>query len=108
LAELRAQLNELAHGAPTVSQPFFHCWFLSVPQLLVLLDDVQGEEDFRKALWDTRHFTTGSSDFYFDLSWIRKAMVQAPSVPTMMRQSPPGSLPLRAEVKTSDGYAPYQ
>jgi hypothetical protein len=31
-----------------------------------------------------------------------------PSVPTMMRQSPPGSLPLRAEVKTSDGYAPYQ
>ena len=31
-----------------------------------------------------------------------------PSVPTMMRQSPPGSLPLRAEVTASDGYAPYQ
>ena len=29
-----------------------------------------------------------------------------PSVPTMLRQSPAGSLPLRAEVKTSHGYAP--
>ena len=30
-----------------------------------------------------------------------------PSVPTMLRQSPAGSLPLRAEVETSHGYAPY-
>jgi hypothetical protein len=30
-----------------------------------------------------------------------------PSVPTMLRQSPTGSLPLRAEVETSHGYAPY-
>ena len=30
-----------------------------------------------------------------------------PSVTTMLRQSPAGSLPLRAEVETSDGYAPY-
>jgi hypothetical protein len=34
------------------------------------------------------------------------AMVR-PSVPTMLRQSPAGSLPLRAEVETSHGYAPY-
>jgi hypothetical protein len=31
----------------------------------------------------------------------------APSVPMMLRQSPAGSLPLRAEVETSHGYAPY-
>ena len=31
-----------------------------------------------------------------------------PSVPMMMRQRPAGSLPLRAEVSASDGYAPYQ
>jgi hypothetical protein len=30
----------------------------------------------------------------------------APSVPTMLRQATPGSLPLRAEVKASNGYAP--
>jgi site-specific recombinase XerD len=30
-----------------------------------------------------------------------------PSVPMMLRQSPAGSLPLRAEVETSHGYAPY-
>jgi hypothetical protein len=30
-----------------------------------------------------------------------------PSVPMMLRQSPTGSLPLRAEVETSHGYAPY-
>jgi len=29
-----------------------------------------------------------------------------PSVPTMLRQATPGSLPLRAEVKASNGYAP--
>jgi len=30
-----------------------------------------------------------------------------PSVPMMLRQSPTGSLPLRAEVETSHGYASY-
>jgi uncharacterized protein (DUF2267 family) len=37
----------------------------------------------------------------FDLLW------KEPSVPMMLRQSPAGSLPLRAEVETSHGYAPY-
>ena len=36
-----------------------------------------------------------------------RADAGAPSVTTMLRQSPAGSLPLRAEVETSDGYAPY-
>jgi hypothetical protein len=35
------------------------------------------------------------------------AIMFTPSVPTMLRQSPAGSLPLRAEVETSHGYAPY-
>ena len=35
------------------------------------------------------------------------AVYGPPSVPTMLRQSPAGSLPLRAEVETSHGYAPY-
>jgi hypothetical protein len=34
-------------------------------------------------------------------------IVTLPSVPMMLRQSPAGSLPLRAEVETSHGYASY-
>ena len=38
----------------------------------------------------------------------RRFYGQIPSVPMMLRQRPAGSLPLRAEVSASDGYAPYQ
>jgi hypothetical protein len=44
-----------------------------VPQLLVLLDGVQGVEAFKQALWKTRHVVTGSADFYYDNAWMRKA-----------------------------------
>ena len=37
----------------------------------------------------------------------RSGLIALPSVPTMLRQPPAGSLPLRAEVETSHGYAPY-
>ena len=33
---------------------------------------------------------------------------QRPSVPMMMRHRPAGSLPLRAEVRRSDGYAHFE
>jgi Holliday junction resolvase-like predicted endonuclease len=73
LAKLRSQVNLLHPGAAALDQPFFHCWFLSVPQLLVLLDGVDGAEDLKQALWKTRHLVTGSSDFYHDHAWMRKA-----------------------------------
>jgi hypothetical protein len=34
--------------------------------------------------------------------------ITTPSVPMMMRQAPAGSLPLRAEVTTSNGYARFE
>jgi hypothetical protein len=34
--------------------------------------------------------------------------VRAPSVPMMMRHRPAGSLPLRAEIAASDGYARFE
>lgn len=80
LAELRQQVNILHAGQTELKQPFFHCWFLSVPQLLVLLDDVGGVEDFKQALWMTRHFVTGSSDFYFDNAYRKKLAASAPAV----------------------------
>ena len=40
--------------------------------------------------------------------WTRDLLAQwLPSVQMMLRQSPTGSLPLRAEVETSHGYAPH-
>lgn len=73
LSELREQLRILHPGETDMNHPFFHCWFLSVPQLLVLLDGIQGAEAFRHALWQTRHIVTGSADFYFDNARMRKA-----------------------------------
>ncbi|OCX21920.1 MULTISPECIES: hypothetical protein [Pseudomonas] len=72
LAEIREQLIELRSGGSDVRQPFFHCWFLSVPQLLVLLDNVTDSAGFRQALWSCRHVATGSSDLYFDLSYMKR------------------------------------
>lgn len=43
---------------------FQYCWFLSVPQLLILLDNVNSNDDFKQELWRTRSITTGSLDFY--------------------------------------------
>ena len=66
LDALRRQTAALHPGQAQMQQPFFHCWFLSVPQVLVLLDGVDGPEALKEALWKTRHVGTGSSDFYFD------------------------------------------
>ncbi|MBA6043414.1 hypothetical protein [Pseudomonas lactis] len=72
LAEIRDQVALLHPGAVTIDQPFFHCWFISVPQLLVLLDGVTDSLGFKNALWSSRHIVTGSSDLYFDLSYMRR------------------------------------
>lgn len=58
-------------------QPFFNCWFLSLPQLLVLLDDVHTSDDFKEQLWRTRSITHGSQDFYYEYhlmqSWLHQS-----------------------------------
>lgn len=71
LVEIRDQVAALHPGEQQVSQPFFNCWFISVPQLLILLDDVSDGAAFKAELWGCRHVVTGSSDLYFDLSRIR-------------------------------------
>ena len=77
LVELREQVSALHPAGTEVNQPFFHCWFLSVPQLLVLLDGVEGAEQFRDALWKTRSLATGTSDFYFENAFMRKAKTES-------------------------------
>jgi len=73
LRELREQVNQLHPGEATLNQPFFHCWFLSVPQLLVLFDDVESPDALKQALWKTRSLVTGSADFYYDFAWMQRA-----------------------------------
>ena len=58
-------------------RPFFHCWFLSISQLMLMLDDVRDANAFRSELWQTRHIHTGSSDFYHDYAFIKKLRAQA-------------------------------
>jgi hypothetical protein len=77
LIEIREQVGALHPGQREVNQPFFNCWFLSVPQLLVLLDGVGDTADFKAALWSCRHVVTGSSDLYFDLSYMRRLKKEA-------------------------------
>ncbi len=81
LVEIRAQLAELHPGQKEIDQPFFNCWFLSVPQLLVLLDGVTDAAGFKAVLWSCRHFVTGSSDLYFDLSYRRRLEKDAAANP---------------------------
>jgi hypothetical protein len=76
LEELRDQLtSRQLNGAP-LDQPFFNCWFLSLPQLLIILDGVTSPEELRSSLFTARHITTGSSDFYFEHSYASK--IKAP------------------------------
>jgi hypothetical protein len=77
LEAVREQIRELYPNQPTINQPFFHCWFLNVPQLLILLDEVNGAGAFRRELWRTRHIVTGSSSFYWDYAWMCQADANA-------------------------------
>ena len=81
LGEIRDQLAALYLGQNKITQPFFNCWFLSVPQLLVLLDRVTDADGFKAALWSCRHFSTGSSDLYFDLSYRRRLEIEVAAKP---------------------------
>ena len=86
LREIREQVAVLFSDHQGPYQPFFNCWFLSVPQLLVFLDGVTDSAGFRTALWSCRHIATGSSDVYFDLSmmkrWKREAAAMTPKPTT--------------------------
>lgn len=75
IAKVNRKVDELKHlneelyisqGRPEKWQPFFACWFLSVPQFLLLLDDIKDAEGFAQELQRTRSFTLGSHDFSYE------------------------------------------
>ena len=77
LKRLNEQLYTL-QGKPERWQPFFGCWFLSVPQFLLMLDDVKGAEGFAQELQRTRSFTLGSHDFSYEYCYAKR-MAQSKS-----------------------------
>jgi hypothetical protein len=54
---------------------FINCWFLSVPQLLLLLDGVTDGDDFAARIGKLRHLTYRTLDFYRDFGFARRSNV---------------------------------
>lgn len=54
------------------SAAFFNTWFLSVPQLLLILDDVRGPDDFFRNLGAIRNITYQTYNFYYEYREVRK------------------------------------
>ena len=77
LQEIREQYTVAHRGKTEIQQPFFNCWFISIPQLLVMLDEVADADSFREALWNCRHLTTGTSDLYYEISNRRRLKAAA-------------------------------
>ena len=76
LAELQVQRTRLERlGVKAVDQ-FHNWWFLSVPQLLFVLNCVTGPEAFYDDLRLVRNIHTGTMDFYKDLVHWRRARDQ--------------------------------
>ncbi|AQR69838.1 hypothetical protein BZG29_17040 [Janthinobacterium sp. LM6] len=61
--KVEAQLHAMQ---PESVAPFYHCWFLSVPQLLILLDEAHDAESFWRAWSSTRGIHMGTLDFYWE------------------------------------------
>lgn len=67
-SQLQSQAIELNEMGAWHKIPYFNCWFLSIPQFLILLDYVKSNEDFKRELFSTKFVTFGSLDFYHDFA----------------------------------------
>ncbi|MDO8776381.1 MAG: hypothetical protein Q7K57_48250 [Burkholderiaceae bacterium] len=82
LSQVISELTNLRPGRPGVRQPngqvlggsipFMNCWFLSLPHLLIALDDVSSPIEFKESLFLTRHSNFQVSDFFFDRIQMKK------------------------------------
>ena len=75
--ELNKQVSLIAGLGVDVRHPVFHCWFLSLQQLMIVMDGVNGSEEFKTSLWSTRHMTSGSHDFYHEHAYMKKINAEA-------------------------------
>lgn len=73
IENIQKRLKELNNLQSTTSNssPFFNSWFLSLPQLLVLLDNVNSNDSLKTELWKTRSLSASTLDFYREYSFAR-------------------------------------
>ena len=64
LREIEDQEKELVPERGKQFSQFANCWFLSLPQMLIVLDDAIDAQSFQQALWTTRSLSHGTLDFY--------------------------------------------
>jgi hypothetical protein len=73
LNKFKCQFDELVKLDSTREESRFgNCWFLSVPQLLLILDNVHSSDELKNELWRTRHVELGVIDFYKDYGYARR------------------------------------
>ena len=70
LGVLGQQARELMELRST-DRPHFGCWFLGMPQFLVLLEHVDGSESFWTELKRTRHMSTGRLSWFAEHEYMR-------------------------------------
>lgn len=68
LEELQNNYQELYKeaGSPENPRMFFNCWFLSLPQFLILIDDVYDKEGLEQKLSHSRYLSYNTNDFYYE------------------------------------------
>jgi len=54
--------------------PFYDCWFLSLPQFLILIDDLSEKKSIKKLLDKTKYISTNSLNFYFEYATAKKLL----------------------------------
>jgi hypothetical protein len=71
--DFRKICNELALKRANPQHMFHDNCYMSFAQLLILLDRVNSNEDFKSEIWKTRSFGLGTNDWYHDYSWFNRA-----------------------------------
>ena len=76
--QFQQQFKELIElDAEKANNPFYDCWFLSLPQLLIILDNVNSSDDLKRELWITRSMSTSSMDFYQEYEYARQLQLNS-------------------------------
>lgn len=65
LKEKQKQLIEY-HQSLGDNHPFFNCWFLNLEQLMFIINNSDGNDDFYNKLKDWKFVTFGCQDFYLE------------------------------------------
>lgn len=71
LLKLLGEQSQELQSLKGVARPHFGCWFLGVPQLLVLLDNVDGEESLWTELKRVRRVSLGQLSWFSEYACMR-------------------------------------